>query len=195
MLEICFATNNQHKIKEVQALLPLSIKLLSLEEIGCLQELPETQNTIEGNSHQKAEFVFNNYKLNCFADDTGLEVQALKGKPGVLSSRYAGIPANPEKNIQKLLQELRNEVNRKARFKTVVTLLLNRNSKQFEGILNGKIIDNLRGDNGFGYDPVFLPAGFEITLGEMDSSLKNKVSHRGIAIGKLISFLSNIFPS
>lgn len=194
-MEICFATNNPHKIKEVMSLLPPTIKLFSLEEIGCQEELPETQHTIEGNSRQKAEFVFNNFKMNCFADDTGLEIQALHGKPGVFSSRYAGIPANPEKNIQKILKELRNEPNRLARFKTVITLLLNNNSKQFEGILNGKIIDIQRGNNGFGYDPVFVPDGYEITLGEMDSFLKNKVSHRSIAIGKLVSFLSGIFSS
>ncbi|GIL22452.1 MAG: non-canonical purine NTP pyrophosphatase [Bacteroidota bacterium] len=188
-MTLCFATNNTHKIKEIQALLGNSHQLLSLRDIGCTEELAEDQETLEGNSLQKAEYVFQHYKVACFADDTGLEVEALKGAPGVYSARYAGDQRQPADNMQLLLKNLQGEKNLKARFRTVITLITKKGTHQFEGILNGTITFEQRGTQGFGYDPVFVPEGYEQTLAELSLDEKNKISHRARAVQKLVLFL------
>ncbi|HNU43644.1 MAG TPA: non-canonical purine NTP diphosphatase [Cyclobacteriaceae bacterium] len=188
-MTLCFATNNTHKIKEIQALLGNSHQLLSLRDIGCTEELAEDQETLEGNSLQKAEYVFQHYKVACFADDTGLEVEALNGAPGVYSARYAGDQRQPADNMQLLLKNLQGEKNLKARFRTVITLITKKGTHQFEGILNGTITFEQRGTQGFGYDPVFVPEGYEQTLAELSLDEKNKISHRARAVQKLVLFL------
>jgi len=193
-MEIVFATNNLNKLKEVQNLVPQHIKLLSLKDIGCFEEIPETQDTIEGNAMQKANYIKNKYDYDCFADDTGLEVEALNNMPGVDSAHYAGAHRNAEDNMNKLLKELENASNRTAQFKTIIALHLNNQLKVFEGICKGEIIDTKRGKKGFGYDPIFKPLGFNQTFAEMDMALKNSISHRGKAIQKLISILNQITP-
>jgi XTP/dITP diphosphohydrolase len=186
---VCFATHNQHKIEEVRALLSPDFPLVGLDEIGCNEDLPETQATLEGNSLQKAEFVFNNFKVSCFADDTGLEVASLHGDPGVYSARYAGPQKNSAENISLLLKNLQGIANREARFRTVITLITPAVTKQFAGIVEGYIIDELRGSSGFGYDPVFIPKGFDKTLAEMTLAEKNLISHRALALQKLVGYL------
>ncbi|HNQ13598.1 MAG: RdgB/HAM1 family non-canonical purine NTP pyrophosphatase [Bacteroidetes bacterium OLB12] len=188
-MTLCFATNNTHKIKEIQALLGNSHQLLSLRDIGCTEELAEDQETLEGNSLQKAEYVFQHYKVACFADDTGLEVEALNGAPGVYSARYAGDQRQPADNMQLLLKNLQGEKNLKARFRTVITLITKKGTHQFEGILNGTITFEQRGTQGFGYDPVFVPEGYAQTLAELSLDEKNKISHRARAVQKLVLFL------
>jgi XTP/dITP diphosphohydrolase len=189
-MQICFATNNKHKLEEVKHLLGNKFQILSLQEIGCLDELPETQDTLEGNSLQKADFVFNKYNVPCFADDTGLEVEALHGAPGVYSAHYAGEQRSSEDNIDLLLQNLKNQANRKAQFRTVITLKgFNSKDYFFEGIVKGEITTERKGASGFGYDPVFVPEGFKTTFAEMSMGKKNKLSHRGIAVEKLVKFL------
>lgn len=188
-MELCFATNNTHKIKEIQALLGKSFNLRSLADIGCSEELAEDQATLEGNSLQKAQYVFDNYHIACFADDTGLEVEALHGEPGVYSARYAGEQRNSDDNIQVLLKNLQGKDNLKARFRTVITLITQAGSQQFEGILNGNITFDKRGTQGFGYDPVFVPEGYSQTLAQLNLSEKNTISHRARAVQKLILFL------
>ncbi|UII33400.1 non-canonical purine NTP diphosphatase [Fulvivirga ulvae] len=189
-MEICFATNNTNKINEIKRLLPSHIRLVSLADIGCDEELREDQKTLEGNSHQKADYVYKNYKVSCFADDTGLEVFALDGEPGVRSARYAGEIRSNEDNINLLLKNLEGSENRKAQFRTVVTLILNGKVRQFEGIVRGEIIKERIGTDGFGYDPVFIPKGYDKTFAQMNIEEKNLISHRGIAIRKLIEYLS-----
>jgi XTP/dITP diphosphohydrolase len=191
-MEIVFASNNKNKIKEIQQLLPDSIKIMSLESIGCFEEIPETANTIEGNAIQKANYISENYGLDCFADDTGLEVAALDGEPGVLSARYAGAQRNDEDNMTKLLMNLSNKTNRSAQFKTVIALNLRGKQYLFTGIAGGEIILEKRGTAGFGYDPIFKPENYQETFAEMDLSLKNKISHRGKAVQQLITFLNSI---
>jgi XTP/dITP diphosphohydrolase len=188
-MELCFATNNQHKLDEVSQLLGDSFKVVSLEAIGCTEELPEEQDTLEGNSLQKAKYVSDKFNINCFADDTGLEVEALGGEPGVHSARYAGEQRNNEDNISLLLEKLSNQSNRSARFRTVITLILGNQIHQFEGIANGAILKSRRGEKGFGYDPLFLPEGMNKSMAELTSSEKNAISHRGDAIRKLVAFL------
>ncbi len=190
-MEIVFATNNEHKLRELQQILRNKVKLLSLSDINCFEDIPETSPTIEENSMQKADYVRDKYKTDCFADDTGLEIEALNGRPGVYSARYAGDEKDMDKNIEKILFELENLNNKNARFKTVISLILNGEKHQFEGIVNGKIIKDKKGESGFGYDPVFVPKGYDITFAEMDTELKNKISHRGIAVQKLVEFLNN----
>lgn len=190
LYELCFATNNSNKIEEVQRLLPPNIKLLGLEEIGCEEELKETRDTIEGNSLQKASYVHDKFNIDCFADDTGLEVNALKGAPGVLSARYAGTPSDHKKNIELLLKNLTGKFNRIASFRTIITLMQNKVSYQFEGSLKGVILEEQRGSGGFGYDPIFLPDQYSQTLAEMSLEEKNKISHRALAVKKLVDFLS-----
>ena len=192
MIKLVFATNNLNKIKEVQALVPQHIELLSLKDIGCLEDIPETQDTIEGNAKQKADYIKTNYNYDCFADDTGLEVDALNGAPGVRSARYAGEQRNDNDNMDKLLSELKSHNNRSAQFKTVISLNLNNNSHIFTGICKGDIILTKLGKNGFGYDPIFKPKGHNETFAEMDLSLKNSLSHRGKAISQLIAHLNAI---
>lgn len=187
--ELVFATNNAHKLSEVQHLLGDRFRLLSLKDIHLEDEIPEDYDTLEQNALQKARYIFDKSHLNCFADDTGLEVEALNGRPGVFSARYAGEGKNPKDNIKKLLQELNGVKNRKARFRTVIALIIDNQEYLFEGIVNGQIIESERGVDGFGYDPVFLPDGYSLTFAEMMLDQKNLISHRARAVGKLVEFL------
>ncbi|CAH8294590.1 XTP/dITP diphosphohydrolase [Mariniflexile fucanivorans] len=190
-MQIVFATNNLNKLKEVQALIPNYIKLLSLKDIECFEDVPETQNTIEGNAIQKATYIKENYGYDCFADDTGLEVEALNGEPGVFSARYAGEQRSDEDNMKKILEAIKSNSNRNAQFKTVICLQLNNKQYTFEGICKGEITKTKQGENGFGYDPVFKPHGYDKTFAEMDLSLKNSVGHRGKAVSQLVTFLNS----
>ncbi len=187
-IQICLATNNQHKIVELQQMLGNTFDLKTLNEIGCFEEIEETGTTFEENSKIKADYIFNKYGLNIIADDSGLEVEALNNEPGVFSARYGGLPTNHEKNISKLLLNLGDSKNRNARFRTVITLIFEGSTYFFEGEINGSILNKKRGNEGFGYDPIFVPEGFTETFAEMDSIQKNKISHRGIAIQKMIAF-------
>ena len=191
MIKLVFATNNENKIKEINALLTNSIKLLSLKDIGCHEDIPETANTIEGNAILKAKYVYEKYGYDCFADDTGLEINSLSGEPGVFSARYAGEEKNADKNMDKVLQKLASQKDRTAQFKTVVALVINGKTSTFEGIVEGEITSKKHGKDGFGYDPIFKPNGFKITFAEMPLSEKNKISHRGRAVKKLIDFLNS----
>ena len=188
-MEIIFATNNEHKLREIRQILGDSFQILSLTDIGCVDDIPEESPTIEENSMDKAEYVFKRYGINCFADDTGLEIDALGGKPGVISARYAGEEKDMDKNIAKVLDELNGIKNRQARFKTVISLIINNKRFQFEGLINGSIISEKKGSSGFGYDPVFVPDGYTKTFAEMNPDEKNNISHRGIAVAKLAEFL------
>ncbi len=189
-MKLVFATNNLNKLSEVQKMLPKSIELLSLKDINCFDEIDETATTLEGNAKLKADYITQNFGYNCFADDTGLEVESLDNKPGVYSARYAGLENDSEKNMQKLLSELENKSNRKAQFRTVIALNLNNEQFLFEGICKGEITTKKQGEKGFGYDPIFIPNGFNNSFAEMTSEEKNIISHRGIAIQKLVTFLS-----
>lgn len=191
-MKLVFATNNQHKLHEIQHLLGDSIELLSLNDIGCLEDIPENQPTIEGNAAEKSFYVYNKYGYNCFADDTGLEIEALNGEPGVYSARYAGDEKNPQKNIELVLSKLNKIKNRKARFKTVISLVIDGREMQFEGIVDGEILEERRGVTGFGYDPVFKPVESTLSFAEMSLSEKNKISHRGRATQKLIEYLTHL---
>lgn len=191
-MKIVFATNNANKIKEIQSLLPSTIEIISLESIGCHEEIPETADTIEGNSILKANYVTQKYGYDCFADDTGLEVEALNNEPGVYSARYAGPQCLAEDNMALLLSNLENRDNRKAQFKTVITLNIKGEQLLFTGIAKGEITKNRSGNQGFGYDPIFRPENFQETFAEMSSELKNKISHRGKATQLLISYLNSI---
>lgn len=190
-MKLVFATNNLNKLNEVQALIPKHITLLSLKDIGCLEDIPETKNTIEGNAIQKAKYVKEHYGYDCFADDTGLEVDALNGQPGVYSARFAGEQRNSDDNTKKLLDQLQNKDSRKAQFKTVIALSINNNIDTFTGICKGNITKTKHGKNGFGYDPVFKPIGYKQTFADMDLALKNKIGHRGKAVSLLIDFLNS----
>lgn len=191
-MELVFATNNQHKLEELQALLGSKIRLLSLKDIGCSDEIPEEQPTLEGNASQKAFYVFNKFGFNCFADDTGLEIEALNGEPGVYSARYAGEEKNPQANMSKVLRLMEKINNRKARFRTVISLVVDGKEVQFEGVADGEILTEKQGDKGFGYDPLFKPAGFQKTFAEMNMTEKNSISHRGRAVEKLVNYLNSI---
>ena len=188
-MKLVFASNNKNKIQEIQALVPNTIQIVSLEDIGCTEDIPETADTIEGNAILKANYVTSNYGYDCFADDTGLEVEALNGAPGVYSARYAGEQKDANDNMDKLLSELKDESNRKANFKTVIALNLNGKQNLFTGIINGKIIEEKIGTNGFGYDPIFVADGFDKTFAELSMEEKSTISHRGIAVKELILFL------
>jgi len=190
MKTIVFATNNAHKISEVQQLLGASYHFLSLTDIGCFEELPETSSTLEGDALQKARYVRDHFGYDCFSEDTGLEVAALNGAPGVITARYAGEQRNPEDNMAKLLAELAGNNNRQARFRTVIALLIADEEHLFEGIVNGTISEHQSGAAGFGYDPVFVPAGYQVTFAEMPPTAKNAISHRGRAVAKLQAFLA-----
>lgn len=192
MIKIVFATNNKNKIKEVQKLLPSNIKLIGLKDIGCEDDIPETQHTIKGNSIQKVNYINSKYNLDCFADDTGLEISALNGDPGVLSARYAGSERNSKKNIEKVLKNLNNIKNRNARFKTVIALSYKEEILTFEGVCEGVISNEIQGDGGFGYDPIFKPKGINKTFAELSFDEKNKISHRAIAIKKLIDYFNKL---
>lgn len=184
-----FATNNAHKLEEVTAILGDKIELLSMKDINCNVDIPETADTLEGNALIKAHYIFDNYQSDCFADDTGLEVEALDGAPGVYSARYAGNAHNSEANMKKLLQDMEGLDNRKAQFRTVFALIIDGKEHLFEGIVKGEITKNRRGMSGFGYDPVFIPEGYTQTYAEMGNELKNKISHRALATNKLCNFL------
>ncbi|MBW1296651.1 non-canonical purine NTP diphosphatase [Aquimarina litoralis] len=190
-MKLVFATNNLNKLKEVQALLPDHIQLLGLSEIGCTEDIPETSDTIEGNAIQKAEYVKKHYGYDCFADDTGLEVKILNGDPGVYSARYAGETKDAQANMDKLLENLKDKNNREAQFKTVISLKIGEKLDTFTGICSGTITSEKKGKQGFGYDPIFLPDGYEKTFAELALSEKNLISHRARAIKKLIEFLSS----
>ena len=191
-MKLVFATNNLHKLKEVQDMLSNSIEVLSLNDIGCFEEIEETENTLEGNAKLKADYITQKYGFDCFADDTGLEVEALNGKPGVYSARYAGEHGNAEKNMEKLLIELQNKSSRKAKFRTIIALNLNNKQYLFEGICDGKILNEKTGIKGFGYDPIFKPSNASCSFAEMSSEEKNIISHRGIAIQELVQFLNSL---
>ena len=188
-MKLVFASNNKNKIQEIQALVPNTFQIVSLEDIGCFEDIPETADTIEGNAILKANYVTEKYGYDCFADDTGLEVDALNGAPGVYSARYAGEQKDANDNMDKLLSELKDKSNRKANFKTVIALNLNGKQNLFTGIINGKIIKEKIGTNGFGYDPIFVADGFEKTFAELSMEEKSTISHRGIAVKELILFL------
>ena len=190
--KLCFATNNAHKLEEIQAILGDSFELISLAATGCKEELPETGNTLEANSLQKAQYLYDHYHINCFADDSGLEVDALEGEPGVDSAHYAGPQRSHADNVNLLLKNLANKNDRSAKFRTVITLIQDGEVTQFEGNIKGRIISELRGSKGFGYDPVFVPEGYETTFAEMSLTEKGKISHRAKAFGKLVDFLGKL---
>jgi XTP/dITP diphosphohydrolase len=191
-MELCFATNNKHKLEEVRFAVGGNFSILSLEDIHCFEDLPETQNTLEGNALQKAQYVFDKYQIPCFADDSGLEVDSLKGAPGVYSARYAGPQRSDQDNIELLLKNLSDQTNRSARFRTVIALLGLKQPMQFEGSVNGSIIRDQKGSKGFGYDPIFVPDGLEKTFAEMSIGEKNNISHRARAIAKLVGYLNSL---
>ncbi|WP_192823482.1 non-canonical purine NTP diphosphatase [Rufibacter sp. LB8] len=189
-MKLCFASNNAHKLQEIQQLLGPPFEIVSLSDLGCTQELPEEQDTLEGNALQKATYVWDHYQVLCFADDTGLEVEALHNEPGVYSARYAGPARDNQANMQKVLTGLEGKENRKARSRTSIALILEEGEQHlFDGIVEGHIIETPRGEKGFGYDPIFVPEGQDRTFAEMDSQEKNQISHRGRAVQQLISFL------
>lgn len=190
-MKIVFATHNQHKLKEVQAMLP-NLTLVSLTDIGCLEDIPETGTTLKENAIIKANYVTQKYNLPCFADDTGLIVNSLNGAPGVYSARYAGEPSDAEKNMDLLLHNMENVTDRTAYFQTVICLNIHNQQHFFEGICQGEIIQQKTGSAGFGYDPIFKPDNYTLTFAEMDMQEKSKISHRGLAIKQLITFLENI---
>lgn len=192
MKKFVFATNNVHKLQEVAAILGNKIELLSLKDINCQDDIPETAETLEGNALLKARYVYERYHLDCFADDTGLEVEALNGAPGVYSARYAGDGHNSEANMRKLLHALEGQENRRARFRTVFALIINGKEHLFEGIVKGRITTERRGTTGFGYDPIFIPDGQTQTYAEMGEKLKNSISHRAIATQKLCRLLNTL---
>lgn len=189
-MDLVFATNNQHKLQELQAILGDEFRLLSLKDIGCNEDIPEEQPTLEGNASQKSHYIFNKFGYNCFADDTGLEIDALNGEPGVYSARYAGEEKSAEANMEKVLRKMAKINSRKARFRTVISLIINGKEDLFEGIVNGEILFSKKGGSGFGYDPIFQPDGFEKSFAEMEMDEKNKISHRGRAVQKLVDFLA-----
>ncbi|MDC0862481.1 non-canonical purine NTP diphosphatase [Flavobacteriaceae bacterium] len=191
-MKLVFATNNLHKLKEVQEMLSNSIEVLSLKDIGCFEDIEETEITLEGNAKLKADYITEKYGFDCFADDTGLEVEALDGKPGVYSARYAGEHGNAEKNMEKLLVELQNKLSRKAKFRTIIALNLRNKQYLFEGICDGEILNEKTGVKGFGYDPIFKPSNASSSFAEMNSEEKNIISHRGIAIQELVQFLNSL---
>jgi|ERR1700741_938304 len=191
-MQLVFATANKNKALEIGKLLPPEIKVLTLLDIHITEEIPETAGTIEGNALQKAKYVFIRSGINCFADDTGLEVEALNGAPGVDTAYYGGPQKNADDNMNKLILELKNKVNRKAQFKTIIALVINGEEYVFEGIIKGEIAREKRGEKGFGYDPVFIPEGHSRTFAEMETDEKNHISHRAIATQKLIRFLNRV---
>ena len=191
-MKLVFATNNEHKLAEVQKMLGNRFELLSLKAIECFEDIPETSPTLEGNASQKAHYIYEKYGVNCFADDTGLEVEAINMEPGVYSARYAGPQRDANDNMEKLLSVLDKINNRKARFRTVISLIINGEETLFEGIVNGKILTERNGDEGFGYDPIFQPDGYEESFAQMDMTVKNTISHRGRAVENLISYLKKL---
>lgn len=190
--KLVFATNNMHKLEEVSKIVGDNLEIVSLNDINCHDDIPETADTLEGNALLKARYIKEHYGLDCFADDTGLEVEALDNAPGVYSARYAGPGHDAEANMRKLLRELEGIDNRRARFRTAIALLLNDQEYVFDGVINGIITPDKRGDSGFGYDPVFLPDNYTETFAELGDDIKNKISHRALAVHKLAEFLSTL---
>lgn len=191
MEKLVFATHNKHKLEEVKAILQADINLLSLKDIECLEDIPETADSLEGNALLKAEHIYKNYGYNCFGEDTGLEVEALDNRPGVHSARYAGEGHDSQQNMEKLLHDLEGVENRKAQFRTVIALIEDGEVHYFEGIIKGKITTELSGNGGFGYDPIFMPDGYTQTFAELGKDLKNKISHRALAIEKLKRYIND----
>lgn len=188
---LVFATNNAHKLEEIRAILGNSIEILSLADIHCLADIPETADTLEGNARQKSRYVYEHYGLDCFADDTGLEVESLGGAPGVYSARYAdGQGHDSQANMNKLLKEMEEKNDRKAQFRTIISLIEKGEERQFEGIVKGQITREKRGESGFGYDPIFQPDGYETTFAELGSDIKNRISHRARAVAALCDYLT-----
>ena len=192
MRKLVFATNNDHKLRELRQILPSEFELLSLNDIGCFEEIPETGPTLEVNASQKSFYIWNKYGINCFADDTGLEIEALFNEPGVFSARYAGEDKSADANMTKVLEKLGNQTNRKARFRCVISLVIEGVENQFEGIVDGKILSEKQGKDGFGYDPIFMPDGFAHSFAQMSSNEKNLISHRGRAVELLVDYLRNL---
>jgi XTP/dITP diphosphohydrolase len=189
-LQLVFATNNKNKLKEAQAILKDKVEVISLSDINCFDDIPETASTLEGNALIKARYIYKNFHKNCFSDDTGLEIEALNGEPGVYSARYAGIEKDSEANMNKVLNNLKNIENRKAQFRTVIALIIDGEEYSFEGIVKGEIIKEKHGNSGFGYDPIFRPLSSKLTFAEIPLEEKNKISHRGQALNKLNEFLN-----
>ena len=192
MRKLVFATNNDHKLRELRQILPSEFELLSLNDIGCFEEIPETGPTLEVNANQKSFYIWNKYGINCFADDTGLEIEALFNEPGVFSARYAGEDKSADANMTKVLEKLGNQTNRKARFRCVISLVIEGVENQFEGIVDGKILTEKQGQDGFGYDPIFIPDGYLHSFAQMSSNEKNQISHRGRAVELLVDYLRNL---
>tara|TARA_B100000809_G_scaffold261800_1_gene311398 strand:+ start:459 stop:1040 length:582 start_codon:yes stop_codon:yes gene_type:complete len=190
-MKLIFATQNQNKVKELQQLMPGNIELLSLKEINCDDDIPETATDLQGNASQKSDYIVKKFNVDCFADDTGLEIESLNNEPGVLSARYAGSQKDSNDNMDLVLANLKNKLNRKARFRTVISLILDGKEHLFEGEAKGEIIEQKCGVDGFGYDPIFKPEGFDVTFAEMSLEDKNKISHRGKAVRQLIQFLED----
>lgn len=189
--KLVFATNNTHKLEEIKAILKDKIEILSLADINCCVDIPETADTLQGNALLKAQYIYDHYGLDCFADDTGLEVEALNGAPGVFSARYAeGCGHDAEANMKKLLENLKENNNRKAQFKTVIALIQQGEINLFEGIVKGEITKEKKGETGFGYDPIFKPEGYELTFAQLGTEIKNNISHRARAVARLCEFLS-----
>jgi XTP/dITP diphosphohydrolase len=192
MKELVFATNNPHKLKEIREIVGKHVKILGLADIGCNEDIPEDAETLEGNASLKAWYIYNKFGRDCFADDTGLEIEALDGRPGVKSARYAGEDCIPENNIRKVLGEMKGRKNRHARFRTVISLIRNGTESRFEGAVEGVILDEKRGKEGFGYDPVFMPEGYSLSFAEMTPEQKNMISHRALATRKLTDHLRHL---
>jgi len=188
-MDLVFATNNKNKLAEIRQLVGDRFNIISLAELGCFDEIPETGETIEENARQKSMYIYSRYNVNCFADDTGLEVDALNGAPGVYTARYAGEHCTPEDNVQKMLREMKGKDNRNACFRTVISLILDGKEYQFEGRVDGFILNQKQGEKGFGYDPIFGPKGYDCSFAELEMADKNKISHRGLATQKLVDFL------
>ncbi len=191
-MKLIFATNNNHKLHEINEIIPSSISILSLNDCNIIEDIPETGDTLNDNALQKARFIYSKTQTNCFADDTGLEIEALNMEPGVYSARYAGPERDSVKNMLKVLFSLQNNNNRKAQFRTVIALIVDNNEYLFEGIVKGEIAFEPKGFNGFGYDPIFIPYGYSKSFSELDSSIKNKISHRALAVKKLIDHLNSL---
>lgn len=192
MENLIFATHNAHKSEEVKAIVGNNFNVINLSDINFFEEIPETGNTFKENALQKVTFLHDKLKCNCFADDSGLSVDALNGEPGVFSARYAGEPSDMQRNTEKLLKNLENQSNRKAQFTTVIAVILNNKTHFFEGVIHGTITDTPRGDGGFGYDPIFIPNGYDKTFAELPAEIKNKISHRAIAMNKFKEFIHSL---
>lgn len=191
-IKLVIASNNDHKLQEIRDIVGDTMDLLRLIDIGCIEDIPETGDTLEENASQKSNYIFRKYGFNCFADDTGLEVDFLGGEPGVFSARYAGEDRSSSKNIQKLLSKLEGIEDRDAQFRCVISLIINETEHLFEGVVRGHISHTILGESGFGYDPIFIPLGYSQSFAQMSSELKNEISHRGIAVKKLINFLRTV---